>query len=174
MWSKWIQAAWEVDYSGYCVLLSGLYFENRDSHLSSCQEHWHLPSELALGEESNYCRKKTNSLDYASTMGASHIPWLINVDDTKPSPLASIRDISEGSSQLQYSLWNCLRHLWQLYCFSSFPAVQSCFSYSLGDGVLWSTSQQATRMQISIWKSVSWETQPLTHNEETWGYTKLF
>lgn len=56
----------------------------------------------ALEKEFNYWRKKTNSLDYASTMGATHVPWLINAGGTKPSPLASNRDISEGSSQLQH------------------------------------------------------------------------
>lgn len=113
------------------VFLSRLFLEN--------QEHQPLPSES--NPRTSYWRKKTNSPDYTSTMEETYIPWPINVGDTKPSPLASVRDISKGSTQLQSSLWNCLRHLGHLYCLSSLPVVLSCFFHSLGVGVLWSTSK---------------------------------
>ena len=127
----------EVDCSGCCVLLFRLYLETWYSHFSSCPEHQCLPSESNPG--TRYWRKKTNSPDCASITGATYIPWLINVGDTKPSPLASLRDISEGSSQLQSSLWNwlgicgsCLAFLpFQLSSSASFTPLEMMFCGAL-------------------------------------------
>lgn len=63
-------------------------------------------------------------LPKVKSLSGAAVSW----GSTKPSPLACIWDISEGPSQLQSSLYDCL--LWQLDGRLTSPTAQSCCPHS--------------------------------------------
>lgn len=82
-------------------------------------DNWHPCQKLPQATQTSFF------LDYLHSPGIAHIQELVNAGIQRPNNLSSICDKSEQPSQLQGSIWQQLRLLFQFINSSTSPSVPS-------------------------------------------------